>query len=144
VKVKVKVKLVDGGKAPEYKHDDDACADCYARLSTEYIILLRGKRTLVPLGFCMEIPSGYEAVIRPRSGNSKKGIDVAIGTVDAGYRGEVMANVINNSDEDFFIHNLDRICQIKIQRAEQAVFETVDELSETDRGNGGFGSTGVN
>lgn len=141
---KIRIKLVDGGKEPRYMTSGSACADCYARLSTEYIILLRGKRTLVPLGFCMELPKGYEAVIRPRSGNSKKGIDVALGTIDADFRGEVKANVINNSDEDFFIHNLDRICQIKIQRAEQFVFETVDELSETDRGNGGFGSTGVN
>ncbi len=139
----INIKLIDGGKIPEYKHEDDACADCYARLPTENITVLKGKRTLVPLGFAIELPKGMEAVIRPRSGLSKKGIDIAIGTIDAGYRGEVMACVINNSNEDFVIHNLDRICQMKIQKAEQIAFEVVDELSDTERGEGGFGSTGI-
>ena len=139
----MKIKLFDGGKVPEYKTKGAACADCYARLPTESITIIKGKRALIPLGFAIELSVGYEAVIRPRSGLSKKEIDGVIGTIDADYRGEVMACLINNSDEDFVIHNLDRICQLKIQKAEQLNFEVVDELSETERGEGGFGSTGV-
>ena len=97
---------------------------------------------MVALGFCIELPKGYEAVIRPRSGMTKKGIDIALGTIDWDYRNEVMCQLINNSDGDFDIKNLDRICQMKIQKAEQFEFVQVDELSETDR-KGGFGSTGV-
>lgn len=139
----IKIKLIDGGKVPEYKHDDDACCDCYARLLTESETIIKGKRALIPLGFAMELPKGYEAVLRPRSGLTKKGIDAGIGTIDAGYRGEVMACVINDSNEDFVIHNLDRICQMKIQKAEQFAFEVVEGLSSTERGEGGFGSTGI-
>lgn len=138
------IKIFEGGKPPVYKHDDDACADCCARLPTGEITLLAGKRTLVPLGFAIELPSGFEAVIRPRSGLSKRGIDCAIGTIDAGFRAEVQACIINNSGDDFVIHNCDRICQLKIQPAEQVPFVVVDKLSETQRGDGGFGSTGLN
>ena len=139
----MRLKLFDGGKAPVYKHKGDACADCYARLATEQIIIIKGKRALIPLGFAIELPEGYEAVLRGRSGLARDGIDIVIGTVDSNYRGEVLANVINNSGEDFVIHNLDRICQMKIQKAEQFEFEVVDELSETERGENGFGSTGI-
>ena len=138
----VKIKLFDGGKMPEYKTEMAACADCYARLPTPSITLLAGKRTLIPLGFAIELPEGFEAVIRPRSGLSKKGIDGAIGTIDADYRGEVAACLSNNSGADYTIYNLDRICQMKIQRAERFGFERVDELSGTERGSRGFGSTG--
>jgi dUTP pyrophosphatase len=141
-KMKVKIKFIDGGKLPEYKTEGAVCADCYARLSAPFISIPKGKRCLVNLGFAIELPVGYEAVIRPRSGLSKTGIDVSIGTIDWDYRGEVKACVINNTDGDFDIHNEDRICQIKIQKAEQFEFEKVDELSETKRGEGGFGSTG--
>ena len=139
----IKVKLIDGGKMPEYKHDDDACADCYARLPTKSVTIVKGKRTYIPLGFCIEIPRGMEAVIRPRSGNTGDGLDIGIGTLDAGFRGEVKACVINNTGEDFDIHNLDRICQMKIQEAKQFVFEQVEELSKTERGSNGLGSTGL-
>ncbi len=140
----IKLKLIDGGKIPEYKTAEASCADCYARLPTENITIMKGKRTLVPLGFALELPKGMEAVIRPRSGLAKRGVDIAIGTIDSDFRGEVLANVINNSDEDFVIHNLDRICQLKIQRAKQYNFVEVNELSSTERGEGGFGHTGVN
>lgn len=137
------IKIFEGGKPPVYKHDDDACADCHARIKTGEITLLSGKRTLVPLGVAIELPSGFEAVIRPRSGLSKRGIDCAIGTIDAGFRAEVQACIINNSGEDFVIHNGDRICQMKIQEARQFAFERVSELSDTERGTAGWGSTGV-
>ena len=136
----VKIKLVPGGKMPEYKTAGAACADCYARVQT---IIPAGERRLVPLGVCLELPEGYEAVVRPRSGMSKNGVDVAIGTVDCDFRSEIMANVINNMKEGLVVEEGTRVCQLKIQKAEQFNFVKVDELSETERGNGGFGSTGV-
>ena len=138
----VKIKLIDGGKMPEYKTEGAACADCYARLMTPYITIPKGARCLVNLGFCMELPKGYEAVIRPRSGLTSKAIDNGIGTIDSDYRGEVKVCVINNTGEDIEIKNLERICQMKIQEAEQFKFVQVNELSETERGDGGFGHTG--
>ena len=141
--VLMNVKLIEGGKMPEYMTEQAACADCYARIPSGEITVLAGKRTLVPLGFAIELPEGYEAVIRPRSGLTKKGIDNGIGTIDSDYRGELMACVINNSGEDYKICNGDRICQIKIQPAEQVSFVPVEELSETKRGDGGFGHTGI-
>lgn len=140
--MKVKIKIIDGGKLPEYKTEGAVCADCYARLSAPFISIPKGKRCLVNLGFAIELPKGYEAVVRPRSGNSKKGIDIAIGTIDFDFKGEIKACVINNTDGDLDIHNGERICQLKIQKAEQFKFCEVDTLSETERGEKGFGSTG--
>lgn len=137
--MQIKVKLVEGGKMPEYKTSGAACADCYARVQT---IIPSGERRLVPLGVCLELPEGYEAVVRPRSGNSKHGVDVALGTVDCDFRSEIMANVINNMKEGLVVEEGTRVCQLKIQKAEQFKFVEVDELSETERGQGGFGHTG--
>ena len=136
----VKIKLVPGGKMPEYKTAGAACADCYARVQT---IIPAGERRLVPLGVCLELPEGYEAVVRPRSGMSKNGVDVAIGTVDEDFKGEIMANIINNMKDGLVVEEGTRVCQLKIQRAEQFNFVEVDELSETKRGVNGWGSTGV-
>ena len=138
----IRIKLLPNGITPVFKTEDASCADCWARIEKEVIIGV-GKRAKIPLGFCIELPKGYEAVIRGRSGLSSKGIDVAIGTIDADYRGEVMAMIINNSSNDFKISPNDRICQMKIQQAEQFDFEVVEELTETERGEGGFGHTGV-
>ena len=139
----IKMKIVNGGKIPEYKSEMAACADCYARLPTPFITVLKGARCYINLGFCIELPAGYEAVIRPRSGLTKIGIDIEPGTIDADYRGEVKACLINNSGEEFKINNFDRICQMKIQKAEQFKFLPVVELTKTKRGEAGFGSTGV-
>lgn len=136
----VKVKLVEGGVMPVYKTKGAACADCYARVDVN---IPAGKRALVPLGFCIELPEGYEAEIRPRSGNSKHGVDVCQGTVDEDYRGEVMACVVNNLGEGLAVEKGSRVCQMKIQKAEQFKFVEVKELSETERGQGGFGHTGL-
>ena len=140
----VKIKLIKGGKLPEYKRKNDACLDCYARIDCGIFVLPKGERVLVPLGFALELPADYEAVIRPRSGLTKDEIDVAIGTVDENYRGELMANVINNSDDKFVIKNGDRICQLAIRHAPKVWFEVVEKLSETNRGEAGFGSSGKN
>lgn len=137
--VSVKIKLIGKGKKPEYKRQGDVCLDCCAR---ENVSLKHGERKHVPLGFALELPPEWEAVIRPRSGYSKNGIDIATGTIDTNYRGEVMACVINNSGNDFFIEIGDRICQLAIRQAPTVMFEVVDKLSETERGSNGFGSSG--
>lgn len=140
--MKVKIKLIDGGKMPEYKTKGAACCDAYARLITPYITIPKGARCLINLGICLGLPNGYEAVIRPRSGNSKKGLDIIPGTIDADYIGEIKACVVNNTGGDIEVKNLERICQIKIQEAQQFEFVEVDELEATERGDGGFGHTG--
>lgn len=135
----IKIKIVEGGVMPVYKTKGAACADCYARIDVN---IPAGKRALVPLGFCIELPEGYEAEIRPRSGNSKNGVDVCQGTIDEDYRGEVMACVVNNLGAGLAVEKGSRVCQMKIQKAEQFKFAQVEELSETERGQGGFGHTG--
>ena len=136
------IKLFKGGVAPAYKTAGAVCADCYARLENK-LVIKSGERYLIPLGFAIELPIGYEAVLRPRSGLTAKGIDIGIGTIDWDYRGEIKACIINNSKEDFIIENGDRISQIRIQKAKQFSFTVSDNLSSTMRGVAGFGSTGV-
>lgn len=138
----IKIKLIDGGKMPEYMTKGAACCDAYTRLITPYITIPKGERCLINLGFCLGLPKGYEAVIRPRSGGTKKGLDIAEGTIDSDYIGEVKACVINNTGGDLDVKNLERICQVKIQEAKQFNFVQVDELEATERGDGGFGHTG--
>lgn len=136
----MKIKLMEGGQLPKYIHKGDACADCY---SAEEVTIPAGERKLVRLGFALAIPTDYEVVLRPRSGLTKRGIDSCIGTIDSGYRGELMACLVNNTKEPFFVKRGDRICQMKYQTAKQCSFETVEELDETERGENGFGSSGI-
>lgn len=138
--MKVKIKRVGEGILPVYKREGDVCMDCFSRKNETVFGFCR--RT-VPLGFALELPVGYEAVIRPRSGFSKDGIDVSIGTIDTNYRGEVMACVSNTTDEDFAIEKGDRICQLAIREAPKVEWDVVEELSETERGDNGFGSSGI-
>lgn len=112
----------------------------------EPIILKPLERAIVPTGIFMELPIGYEAQVRPRSGlAAKKGITVlnAPGTIDADYRGEVGVILANVSSEDFTVENGERIAQMVIAKHERAEWMEVESLSETDRGAGGFGSTGT-
>jgi dUTP pyrophosphatase len=139
--MKIKIKLIAGGKLPEFKTDGAVCADCYARCETP-IEIKPNERKLIPLGFAVELPKGYEMVIRPRSGMTKNGIDIGIGTIDYDYRGEVMACLINNFNKAISVENETRICQLAIRQVPEIEFEVVDKLSETKRGAGGFGSTG--
>lgn len=144
--VKVKIKLIDGGKMPVFKTKGAVAADCYAHISNatdNTITIAPKKRALVPLGFALGLPEGWEVQVRPRSGLTSKSTDIGLGTGDWDYTGEYKACVINNSGEPFVIHNGDRICQIAIREAPTVIFEEVDELSETERGANGFGSTGV-
>lgn len=130
---------------PKYETIASAGMDLRANLS-EAITLKPLERTLVKTGLFMELPVGFEAQVRPRSGLAlKKGITVlnSPGTIDADYRGEIGVILINLSNEDFVIENGERIAQLVIAKYEQAEFIEVNELSETSRGAGGFGSTGV-
>lgn len=130
---------------PHYATIASAGVDLKANLSKE-IVLKPLERTIVPTGLFMEIPVGYEAQVRPRSGLAiKKGITVlnTPGTIDADYRGEIMVILINLSNEDFIIQHGERIAQMVIASHEQADWKLVEDLSDTERGAGGFGSTGV-
>ena len=124
-----------------------ASAGMDLRAAIESAITLKPlERAIVPTGLFMELPVGYEAQVRPRSGlAAKKGITVlnAPGTIDADYRGNVGVILVNLSNEDFTIENGERIAQMVISKHERAEWEDVETLSDTDRGEGGFGSTGT-
>ncbi|MBD0831174.1 dUTP diphosphatase [Aestuariibaculum sediminum] len=130
---------------PHYETMASAGMDLRANLS-ESRVLKPLERSIVGTGLFIELPIGYEAQVRPRSGlAAKKGITVlnAPGTVDADYRGEIGVILVNLSNEEFVINNGERIAQLVIAKHERAEWVPVEELSETDRGEGGFGSTGV-
>lgn len=130
---------------PNYETLASAGMDLRANI-TEPITLKPLERTIVKTGLFIELPIGYEAQVRPRSGlAAKKGITVlnAPGTVDADYRGEIGVILVNLSHENFVIENGERIAQLVIAKHERAEWIEVKELSETSRGEGGFGSTGV-
>lgn len=148
--VKVELKPLanfDGLALPAYETDLAAGVDMRAATDAGGVIVLApGERLLVPTGLAMALPAGYEAQIRPRSGLAyKHGISVVNtpGTIDADYRGEVKILLINHGQESFEINRGDRIAQMVIAPVTQARFEQVDILSETARGAGGYGSTGV-
>lgn len=131
---------------PEYKTEGAAGMDLVAS-NDEDIILKPLERYLVPTGIKIELPKGYEAQIRPRSGLSiKHGISLinCVGTIDEDYRGEVKAGLVNLSNEMYTIKRGERIAQMVISPVTKANIEIVSELSETKRGDGGFGSTGKN
>jgi dUTP pyrophosphatase len=140
----VQLKMLDAGlEAPSYAHPGDAGADLRAR---EDVVLEPGERRLVPTGVSIALPNGYVALIHPRSGlATKHGLTVvnAPGTVDAGYRGEIAVTLLNTDREKAIeLRRGDRIAQMVIQRVEYAQFVAVAELSDSVRGDGGFGSTG--
>ncbi len=140
----VKIKLFPGGKMPVYKTAGAACADCFCNIAADEIKIPPHSGCLVPLGFALEIPEGYEVVIEPRSSfaHKKNGL-VVHGEIDCDYRGQVFANVFNlDSINELKIEKHERICQIKLQPVYRMEFEQTEDLSETVRGEGGFGSTG--
>lgn len=132
---------------PAYETALAAGADLRAAVAeAEPMTLEPGERALVPTGFCMALPDGYEAQIRPRSGLAyKHGVTClnTPGTIDADYRGEVKVLLINHGQDPFIINRGERIAQMVIAPITQPIFKVVTELSETVRGAGGFGSTGV-
>ncbi len=137
-------KLPHNNILPEYKTEGAAGMDLCAAIS-EPMELKPLERKLVPTGLKIELEHGYEAQIRPRSGLSiKHGITLinCVGTIDEDYRGEVCVPIVNISNETYTIQPDERIAQMVIARVEQAKLEVVTELTETTRGEGGFGSTG--
>ena len=130
---------------PSYETAHAAGMDLRANLNSP-VVLKPLERTLVPTGLFIELPVGFEAQVRPRSGlAAKKGVTVlnSPGTIDADYRGEIKVILVNLSNEPFTIENGERIAQLVIARHEQVSWEQVSELAESGRGAGGFGSTGV-
>lgn len=142
----MKIKIINRSRhpLPEYKTPDAAGMDLVANL-TESVQLGSLERKLIPTGLYMEIPLGYEAQVRPRSGLAlKSGITClnTPGTIDADYRGEIGVILANLSLEPFTVNDGDRIAQLVIAKHEKAEWEMVTELSDSERGTGGFGSTG--
>mgnify|MGYP001065092927 CR=1 FL=1 len=143
----MKVKLINKSKhdIPKFESAGAAGLDIRANLN-ESVVLQPLERVLIPTGLFLEIPNGFEAQVRPRSGLAlKKGITVlnAPGTIDADYRGEVGVILINLSKDEFIIEDGERVAQLVFAKVEQANFELTTDLSETQRGAGGFGSTGL-
>ncbi len=141
------IKIVNKSKhaLPEYATVQSAGMDVRANLDAA-VVLKPLERKLIPTGLYLELPVGYEAQIRPRSGLAiKKGITVlnSPGTIDADYRGEICVILVNLSAEDFVIEDGERICQMVIAAHVQAEWMAVDVLGDTERGAGGFGHTGV-
>jgi dUTP pyrophosphatase len=143
----MKIRIINRSKhaLPQYSTVFSAGMDLRANLENE-VVLRPLERKLIPTGLFVEIPAGYEAQIRPRSGLAiNKGITVlnAPGTIDSDYRGEICVILINLSQEVFTVRDGERICQMIIARHEQSEWISVESLMETERGNGGFGHTGI-
>ena len=143
----MQIKVINNSQhlLPSYETSASAGLDIRANL-TDSITLQPLERALVKTGIFLEIPVGYEAQVRPRSGLAfKNGVTVlnSPGTIDADYRGEVGVILINLSNENFLINNGERIAQLVFAKVEQAQWKEVEILSDTARGEGGFGSTGV-
>ena len=145
MKIQVKITMMEGCSdlVPAKAHSDDAAFDLQSRSDMTVPV---GKSTLVPTGVFIELPVNYEAQIRPRSGLAlKKNITLtnSPGTIDAGYRGEIGVIMFNHGPEEFVIQRGDRIAQMVITQLPEVELTVCESLSETNRGSGGFGSTGV-
>ena len=143
----IKIKIVNKGtqQIPEYATPQSAGMDLRANIDKP-ILLKSLDRALIPTGLHIALPEGYEAQIRPRSGLAlKKGVTClnTPGTIDADYRGEIGVILINLSHEDFVVNPGERIAQMIIGKFDQVEWEVVEELDETERGEGGYGHTGV-
>lgn len=148
-KVTLKVKKTEGAEdleLPKYMTSGSSGVDLYAHVKDE-VILNPGEYKLISTGIAIELPLGYEAQIRGRSGLAAKhgiGLVNGVGTIDADYRGEIKVILINWGNTPFYIQRGDRIAQMVVQRIEQVNFIVTDLLTCTDRGAGGFGHTGKN
>ena len=143
----VQIKVVNKGNQPLPKYQTSQSAGMDLRANIDAPILIKPlDRKLIPTGLHIALPEGYEAQIRPRSGLViKNGITIinTPGTIDPDYRGDVGVILVNISNEDFVVQPGDRIAQMVINKFEQAEFEVVEELDETERGEGGYGHTGI-
>lgn len=145
MKVKIKKWEHFKGELPAYQSTGASGFDVRAQLSGDSLTLKKGERVMIPTGLSFEIPYGYEIQSRPRSGwAAKHGLTLmnSPGTIDADYRGEVKIILVNLGQEDIVIQDQDRCAQLVICPIYQAQFEVVEELGDTERGAGGFGSTG--
>lgn len=147
IKTMIRIKVINKGHQPlpAYATEQSAGMDLRANIG-EAVVLHPLERRLIPTGLHIALPPGYEAQVRPRSGLAlKHGITVlnSPGTIDADYRGEIGVLLVNMSYEDFVVNDGERIAQMVIARHEQAEFVLVDELDATERGEGGYGHTGV-
>lgn len=141
--ITIPITVTNTDLAPAYAQPGDAGADLRA---AEYVVVPAGGRALVPTGVRAAVPDGYGLFVHPRSGLAlKSGITVlnAPGTIDSGYRGEIGVILFNTTDEDFQVFEGDRVAQAVVQRVQAVTFQVVQELDETERGAGGFGSTGT-
>ena len=141
--LKIKIKKIADAKTPAYAHKGDSGMDLYA---AEEYLLRPMERKLIGTGIKIAVPHGYEAQVRPKSGLAVEhgiGHVNSIGTIDSGYRGEIKVPMINFSDKAYRIEKGKKIGQIVFAKVEEASFEEVDELDETSRNEGGFGSTGL-
>ncbi len=143
----MKVEIINRShhQLPAYETLQSAGMDLRANIGVP-VVIKPMQRALIPTGLSIALPCGYEAQVRPRSGLAlKKGITVlnSPGTIDADYRGEIGVILVNLSDQDFQVNDGDRIAQMVIARYEQVEWETVGELSVTERGEGGFGHSGI-
>ena len=144
-RVSVKIIAEKGAVIPEYKTTGAAGADVCAHIESDIVIPV-GKSAMIPTGLSFAIPTGYEIQVRPRSGlAAKNGVTVlnTPGTIDSDYRGEVKVILINLGKEAFTVSNGDRIAQLVVAPVTIGAFQPVDSLDQTERGAGGFGSTGV-
>ncbi len=143
--MKIKIVNKSNNELPQYQTKGSSGMDLRADLK-EDIILKSLERTLVPTGIYLELPEGYEAQVRARSGLAlKKGLSLpnGIGTIDSDYRGELKVIMVNLGREDIVIQNGDRIAQLVIMKYERADIELVEDLSDSERQDGGFGHTGI-
>jgi len=143
----MKVKIVNrsDNPIPQYQTSLSAGMDIHAWIEQDIVLVPLG-RAMVPTGLFIELPEGFEAQVRPRSGlAAKHGITLlnSPGTIDADYRGEIKVIMVNLSNEDFRIKSGDRIAQMIISKHEKVEWQVVVELNDTDRESGGFGSTGI-
>ena len=144
--VQIKFKMAEGcaDLAPAKAHPDDAAFDLRSRIDA---VVQPGRAELIPTGLFLELPEGYEAQVRPRSGLALKHCITVLnspGTIDAGYRGEIASILFNAGETPFEVRRGDRISQMVIAELADVALEAADTLTETGRGEGGFGSTGRN
>jgi dUTP pyrophosphatase len=139
----IRCEVDDDDLVPKYQTQGSAGCDIYAN---EYLMIKPGQRATVATGLKIELPSGFEAQVRPRSGLAAKyGITVlnSPGTVDEDFRGEIKVILLNTGDEEFIVNKGDRIAQLIFSRVFRGIFQPTNSLSSTKRGSGGFGSTGL-
>ncbi|MDR0874914.1 MAG: dUTP diphosphatase [Clostridiales Family XIII bacterium] len=143
----VTIKITAEGQIPAYETDGSAGMDLRAHTADgQPVVIAPGGRAVVPTGLRIELPQGFEAQVRARSGLAAKyGIALVngIGTIDSDYRGDIGVILVNLGEKDFIVNDGDRIAQLVIARYVRAEWERAGELTDTDRGEGGFGSTGV-